>query len=70
MKCTFCSGEIPVGGGKMFVKNDGTVSVYCSSKCERNAAIRNPRHVKWTDTYRNAKAGQGTGTAKAAKENK
>lgn len=64
MKCTFCSSEIPAGRGKMFVKNDGTVMVYCSSKCERNAAIRNPRAVKWTETYRKAKAGQGKGAGK------
>lgn len=62
MKCTFCSNEILPGRGKMLVKNDGTVSVYCNSKCERNAKIRNPRAVKWTETYRKAKAG----SAKAA----
>ena len=55
MKCTFCGKEIGVGTGKMFVKLDGTTYFFCNSKCESNHEIRNPRHVKWTDTYRKEK---------------
>ncbi len=55
MKCTFCGKEIPVGTGKMFVKIDGTTYFFCNSKCDSNHGIRNPRHVKWTDTYRKDK---------------
>ncbi|MBU4452030.1 MAG: 50S ribosomal protein L24, partial [Nanoarchaeota archaeon] len=37
------------------VKIDGTAYFFCNSKCQSNKEIRNPRHVKWTDTYRNEK---------------
>lgn len=34
--------------GLMFVKNDGKVRWFCSSKCEKNAKLgRNPRKTKW-----------------------
>lgn len=46
---------MPAGTGKMLVKNDGTALFFCNSKCESNHHIRNPRQVKWTETYRNAK---------------
>ncbi len=55
MKCTFCGKEILVGTGKMVVKIDGTANYFCNSKCESNYEIRNPRQVKWTDTYRKDK---------------
>jgi len=33
----------------MFVKNDGTIFYYCSSKCEKNARLgREPRKRKWS----------------------
>ncbi len=56
VKCSFCGKEIPAGTGKMLVKNDGTTLFFCNSKCESNYEIRNPRHVKWTETYRKGKA--------------
>ncbi|MCK5476516.1 MAG: 50S ribosomal protein L24 [Candidatus Aenigmarchaeota archaeon] len=49
MKCNFCSKEF-INSGHIFVKNDGTRFYYCSSKCMRNAKIRNPRKTKWTQT--------------------
>jgi len=55
-KCSFCGKDIPPGRGTMFVKNDGTVFYYCSSKCEKNARIRNPVKVRWTNAYRKQKA--------------
>ncbi|HUC38625.1 MAG TPA: hypothetical protein VL944_00660 [Candidatus Acidoferrum sp.] len=39
MKCTYCSGEVPRGGGIMYVYKIGTVSYYCSSKCYKNDVI-------------------------------
>lgn len=55
VKCTFCKEEILKGSGIMSVKNDGTVSYYCGSKCERNAGMRDPRFVKWTGAFRAGK---------------
>lgn len=51
--CSFCGGEIEPGTGKMFVKNDGAVLRFCSSKCEKNMLDlgRVPRDVEWTRKY-------------------
>jgi large subunit ribosomal protein L24e len=49
MKCSFCSKNIEPGKGKMFVKNDGTVLYFNSSKCEKNYFMgRNAKKRKWT----------------------
>ncbi|BAW31405.1 MAG TPA: 50S ribosomal protein L24e [Methanothermobacter sp.] len=47
--CSFCNEEIQPGTGKMFVKRDGTVYFFCSSKCEKNMLKlkRVPRKIKW-----------------------
>ncbi len=47
--CSFCGSEIEPGTGKMFVKRDGTIFYFCSSKCEKNMLKlgRLPRKVKW-----------------------
>lgn len=47
--CSFCNREIEPGTGKMFVKRDGTIFHFCSSKCEKNMLKlgRLPRKVKW-----------------------
>lgn len=48
MKCSFCSINIPKGSGKMFVKTDGSVFFYCSSKCQKNFMMgREPKKRKW-----------------------
>lgn len=48
-KCSFCEMPIEPGRGMMFVKRDGTVFYFCSSKCERNMINlgRKRRKVKW-----------------------
>lgn len=48
-KCSFCKAAIPPGTGKMYVKRDGGVMYFCSSKCEKNALKlkRTPRKVRW-----------------------
>ncbi len=52
-KCSFCGGRVEPGKGLMFVKRDGAVSFFCSSKCERNMKLgRKPHRVKWTERYR------------------
>jgi len=53
MKCSFCGEKIPLGRGKMFVKNDGRIFTFCNSKCERNWKMgREGKYVKWTKISR------------------
>ena len=53
MNCSFCGEEIKKGTGIMFVKANGTVYVFCSSKCKINLLKlkRKPRKIKWTSKY-------------------
>ncbi len=48
-KCSFCNQEIEAGTGLMYVKNDGTILRFCSSKCRKNLLKlkRAARHLKW-----------------------
>jgi len=32
-KCSFCGSDIEVGSGLMYVRNDGSILWFCSSKC-------------------------------------
>ena len=61
LNCTFCDSEIEQGSGLMFVKKDGTVSYFCSSKCKRNALNlkREGRRQKWTPAAKKFMARQG-----------
>ena len=78
--CSFCGDDIEPGTGKMFVKKDGIIFYFCSSKCEKNQLHlgRVPRRVKWTKRYVSqakaaekeaapAKTAKGEKPAKAAK---
>lgn len=58
MNCSFCGSAIEQGTGKMYIKKDGTVYTFCSSKCQRNQVQlgRVNRHVKWTAAAATAKA--------------
>ena len=51
--CSFCGNDIEPGTGKMFVRRDGTVFFFCSSKCEKNQLKlgRVGRTVRWTKRY-------------------
>ncbi|MEM3769894.1 MAG: 50S ribosomal protein L24e [Candidatus Bathyarchaeia archaeon] len=51
-KCSFCGNEFPHGTGMIYVKNDGTIFWFCSSKCRKNSLKlkRDARKLKWT-TY-------------------
>lgn len=53
VKCSFCGSDLPVGGGKMYVKREGTVFYFCSNKCEKNQTHlgRKPIKTKWTESY-------------------
>ncbi len=48
-KCSFCSKNIEIGTGKIFVTKEGKVLYFCSMKCEknRNKLGRNPINFKW-----------------------
>lgn len=52
--CSFCGKEIPPGSGMVYVKNDGTILRFCSSKCKKNMLKlkRNPAKLKWTKKYK------------------
>ncbi len=51
VKCRFCGTQIPKGTGKMYVKIDGSIFYFCSSKCEKNMLKlgRKPAKQKWTE---------------------
>jgi large subunit ribosomal protein L24e len=53
--CSFCGEAIEPGTGKMFVKKDGSIFYFCSSKCQNNYRLgRVPRRVTWTAAGRKA----------------
>jgi len=55
LTCTFCGGAMEPGTGKMFVKRDGTIFYFCSTKCQNNQKLgRVPRRVAWTKAGRRA----------------
>ena len=57
VKCTFCGTEMDKGTGKMYVKIDGTIYYFCTSKCEKNMLKlkRISRNVPWTEESRKFK---------------
>ncbi len=52
-KCSFSGKDIPKGKGKMYVKDNGTVLWFFSSKEEKNMLKlgRDARKLKWTKFY-------------------
>lgn len=63
--CSFCGEQIEPGTGKMYVRKDGIVMLFCTNKCYKNMVElkRVPRNITWTKAYAAKK-----GVAKAAKE--
>ena len=58
MKCYLCNTEIKEGTGILYVKKDGTVLNFCSSKCEKNFMMgRKTSKLKWARTEK-IKAGE------------
>lgn len=59
VKCSFSGKEIPKGKGKMYIKKDGTVLYFYSSKEEKNflKLKRKPRTTRWTNEYHAVKTG-------------
>lgn len=71
VKCSFSSKDIPKGQGMMYVKKDGTVLYFYSSKERKNYLNlgREGRLQKWTPAAREFKAG-ATGNKKKEKKSK
>jgi large subunit ribosomal protein L24e len=59
-RCAFSGDEIPKGRGILFVKKDGSLYYFCSSKCRKNYKLkREGRKQKWTPASREFKERQG-----------
>ncbi|MDP7282123.1 MAG: 50S ribosomal protein L24e [Candidatus Undinarchaeales archaeon] len=55
-KCTFCGEALERGTGKVFVRKDGALLWFCSSKCEKNQKLgRSPIKTPWTKAYKKFK---------------
>ncbi|PWR71726.1 50S ribosomal protein L24e [Methanospirillum lacunae] len=53
--CSFCGEGMEPGTGKMFVRKDGSIFYFCSTKCQKNYKLgRIPRRVTWTAAGRKA----------------
>jgi len=67
--CSFCDSQFAKGFGMMYVKKDGTIYYFCSSKCRKNSLglSREGRRQKWTPSARKFKAGQARKNAGEAK---
>lgn len=48
--CSFCGTNIEKGTGVMYVKKDGKILWFCSTKCEKATfkLKQTPRNKKWT----------------------
>jgi len=57
VNCSFCDDPISKGTGTMYVKKDGTLFYFCSSKCKKNILVlkREGRKKKWTTASRKFK---------------
>ncbi|MGD2066971.1 MAG: 50S ribosomal protein L24e [Candidatus Bathyarchaeota archaeon] len=51
--CSFCGHTFPPGTGMMYIRNDGTILWFCSSKCRKSSIElkRDSRKVKWTKYF-------------------
>ena len=58
VKCVFCGKEQDSYLGLHYIKNDGSVNYFCSSKCRKNQLKlgRDKKRLKWTEAYRIVKA--------------
>jgi large subunit ribosomal protein L24e len=68
--CTFCGDEIEPGTGRMYIKKDGVVYNFCTSKCFKNMVIlgRLPRRTTWTQYYAREKQIRMKGAPEAPAE--
>lgn len=69
MKCSFCGKPISKGTGKIISTKSGGILYICSSKCEKNIALkRKPMKTKWTQKHQKTKAEEKSKTGKKKKE--
>ncbi len=48
MKCAFCKRDLPKLGHVTYVKSNGDILRFCSSKCHKSFLMgRDPRRKKW-----------------------
>ncbi len=53
--CSFCGEAMEPGTGKMYVRKDGSIYFFCSTKCQKNYRLgRIARRVRWTFAGRKA----------------
>ena len=68
-ECDYCGADIEPGTGTMLVRNDGSTTHFCSSKCENNADLgREARNLGWTDAGRATTAAEEQAASEAAEE--
>lgn len=60
VECDFCGKEINPGTGKMYVRKDGVVWRFCSSKCQKNHVNKKykARRTPWTKLFQSIKKGK------------
>ena len=53
VNCSFCGTELKKASGKTYVKDNGQILHFCSSKCEKNMLKlkRDARKFKWTKFF-------------------
>jgi large subunit ribosomal protein L24e len=51
--CSFCGEKIEPGTGRMYVKKDGKIFFFCSTKCYKNMIElkRVPRRTQWSKLH-------------------
>ncbi|MEW6528833.1 MAG: 50S ribosomal protein L24e [Candidatus Micrarchaeota archaeon] len=59
--CYFCGNEIRKGTGMVYIKKDGVILYFCSSKCRKNSLNlkREGTKVKWTKTWKQMHSANG-----------
>ena len=52
-KCHFCGTEYGPASGIAYIKNDGVILYFCSTKCRKSSLElhRDSRKFKWTQHY-------------------
>ncbi|TRO57900.1 50S ribosomal protein L24e [[Eubacterium] cellulosolvens] len=51
--CSFCGKKYPPSSGTSYIRNDGSILYFCSTKCRKSQLElrRDPRKLKWTEHY-------------------
>jgi large subunit ribosomal protein L24e len=46
-KCVFCSREVGIGKGNLFVTTDGRILHFCSGKCKKHFNLGRSKKQGW-----------------------